>query len=156
MDGCGFILVTSGDCVLGKVSRGDEAMSGPRSKQRPRQTAIGRVVAKSVRETKARNAESRLRRIDTDILTVQGVAELVFCSVQSARNIPEDELPRHPGPGRRNLFIKEDVIQYVRRVRRTNPAADEMVPDIENDRVESSSDSGRRHRRRSNSDDQNQ
>ncbi|MBC8338870.1 MAG: helix-turn-helix domain-containing protein [Alphaproteobacteria bacterium] len=111
--------------------------------QSPRRlNSVGRVLGRIVRDSQARNRESRLQRIETDILTVQGVANLLHCSEQAVRNTPENELPRYLGRGKRVLFFKEDVIRYLRGTRRTNPAADEIVRDIENGPIESSSDSG--------------
>jgi len=108
-----------------------------------------------VREWQARNrkieAEQRLRRIDTEILSIEGVAEYLHCSLQAARTIPTNELPRRSGPGRRILFLKEDVHAYLaRRVRTRSSITPEMVHEAEQAMLTSSSDSGRRRPRKEN------
>lgn len=119
-------------------------MTGGESiRRRPRN--IG--MTKFVHEARQRAREERLRRTDVEILTIEGVAELLHCSVQTARNIPTNELPRYDGPGRRLLYLREEVVRYVRSVQRINPAADELMRDIESEQLESPPDSGRRRRR---------
>lgn len=89
-----------------------------------------------------RELEARRQSIKPDILMIEGVARLLGCSVQSVRNISATDLPRYDGPGRSLLFFKEDVLRYVRANPKTNPAVDELVRDIENDLLDSPSDSG--------------
>lgn len=52
---------------------------------------------------------------DHDFLTVEGVARLMRCSVDSARRIPRDELPAYLGPGRHLLYLRADLVTYLRR-----------------------------------------
>lgn len=111
-----------------------------------------------VRETIAANrkleAARKLRRIDTEVLTVEGVAEFLHCSVAAARSIPADQLPRHSGPGRRGLFLKEDVVRYVRgnsKVR-SGVVDDDMVRRSKARALGSVSDSGRRRSRKKETD----
>ena len=86
-----------------------------------------------------------LDRIDTDVLSIHGVARLLFCSLQAVRNIPADELPRYIGPGRSRLYLREDVMRYLKGVRRRTPAADDLMREIVGRGVDSISDSGRKH-----------
>lgn len=55
-----------------------------------------------------------LERIDTDVLAIEGVARLLFCSVDHARNIPAWELPRAKGLGKRFQYLRSDVIKLIR------------------------------------------
>jgi len=87
--------------------------------------------------------QKRLRRI-SEVMTVEGVANFLHCSAQAVRGVPEADLPRRRGPGRRLLFLKEDVIAYLRRSQRPRANADELVRDIESEVLDSSPDSGRR------------
>lgn len=82
---------------------------------------------------------------DKDVLVIEQVADMLHCSVQSARNIPEDELPRHHGPGKRLLYMREDVLRYVRGQKRANPAADDLMRDVEAGLLDFPVDSGPRH-----------
>jgi len=81
--------------------------------------------------------------VDHDVLTVREVARILRCSIQSARSIPETELARYRGPGRHLLYLRADVIAYVRSRRRRNVAADELMREIETQVLDSASDSGR-------------
>ena len=135
-------------------SVGGGGMNSRASNRKRSRSSAGRVLGRIAREARERDRQRVLSRVDTDVLTVEGVADFLHCSVQAVRNVPEDVLPRYRGPGRRLLYLKEEVVNYVRHVRRNNPAADELVREIENDLLDSSSDSGRRRRERRNSDDQ--
>lgn len=55
-----------------------------------------------------------LRRVDLPVLTVQGVARLLHCSVDRVRRIPSSDLP-YTRVGRRNLYLLDDVLEFVRR-----------------------------------------
>jgi hypothetical protein len=55
-----------------------------------------------------------LDRIDGPVLSIQGVARLLFLSVNTVRHIPFAELPYSTGPGRRNLYLIGDIIRYMR------------------------------------------
>lgn len=52
--------------------------------------------------------------IDQDILTVDQVAKLLRCSVDTVRRIPREELPAYQGPGKWVLYLRADLIQYLR------------------------------------------
>ena len=58
---------------------------------------------------------------DPDILVVEDVARILRCTVDTARRIPRDQLRSISGPGRRQLYLREDVIHYVRS--RARPSA---------------------------------
>lgn len=103
------------------------------------------VIAKLVADARKRAAAEKLRRIDCDVLTVQGVAEYLHCSEMKVRAIPEDHLPRYFGPGRRLLYFKEDVHRYLRsNGRRKGAVDDDIVGRAKARAVGSLSDSGRR------------
>jgi len=73
-------------------------------------------------------------RGDEDILTVEGVAKLLQCTIDAVRRIPDSHLPAHQGPGKHLLYLRDDVITYVRGTSRDgrfiNPSAtsDHGVP----------------------------
>ncbi len=54
-------------------------------------------------------------RGDEDILTVEGVAKLLQCTIDAVRRIPDSHLPAHQGPGKHLLYLRDEVIRYVRR-----------------------------------------
>lgn len=49
-----------------------------------------------------------------EILFIQNVARMLGCTVDQTRRIPSELLPARQGPGKRRLYLKEDVIRYVR------------------------------------------
>ena len=118
--------------------------------QRKPVKGVGRVFAKLVQEASKRQQAQKLRRIDTEVFTVEGLAEFLHCSAAAVRGIPASELPRRRGPGRRVLYLREEVIRYLRRGERS-PAGitPDMVRQAEAKVIGSESDSGRRPRRRS-------
>lgn len=52
---------------------------------------------------------------DADILTAEGVAKLLHCTVDAVMRIPDAALPAHRGPGKHLLYLRDEVIEYVRR-----------------------------------------
>lgn len=50
---------------------------------------------------------------DEDILTIEGVAKLLHCTIDAVRRIPEAHLPAHKGPGKHHLYLRCEVISYV-------------------------------------------
>jgi hypothetical protein len=54
------------------------------------------------------------RFADKEVLYVQNVAQMLGCSVDHARRIPRNELPAYRGPGRWLLYLRDDVIRYLR------------------------------------------
>lgn len=53
-----------------------------------------------------------------DILTVEGVAKMLHCTMDAVRRIPNDQLPAHKGPGQHLLYLHSEVIDYVERLPR--------------------------------------
>ncbi len=51
---------------------------------------------------------------DPDILTVEEAARILRCTVDTLRRIPRDQLPVYRGPGRKNLYLREDLMQFLR------------------------------------------
>lgn len=50
---------------------------------------------------------------DADILTVEGVAKLLQCTMDTVRRIPKSGLPARIGPGKHLLYLRSEVLQYV-------------------------------------------
>lgn len=88
--------------------------------------------------------DSEARRTDTEVMTIKGVARFLFMSEQAVRSIGRDLLPRYKVGGRWDLFLKDDVLHYVRQCRRRGLQADVLVRDIAEQVLGSESDSGRR------------
>lgn len=55
-----------------------------------------------------------LDRITGSVLSIEGVARLLFVNVDTVRRIPFNELPYTTGPGRRNLYLAGDIERYIR------------------------------------------
>lgn len=110
---------------------------------------VGDLIAKQIAHNRKIEALRRLRRIDQEVLTIEGLAEYLHCAVPTARAIPPTELPRRSGPGRRVLFLKDDVHRYLRRSERQRSGINpEMVRSAEAAVLGSKPDSeGRRSRR---------
>ena len=83
--------------------------------------------------------------LDPDILTVNDVAALLRCAVDTARRIPSDQLPVYR-VGKRNLYLRDDVFRYLRLHCRVQPrpGIDELVSEIEADLLDSRLDGVRR------------
>jgi hypothetical protein len=83
--------------------------------------AASRVLAMEISE---RSARARVHiGADPDILVVEDVARILRCTADTARRIPRDQLRSISGPGRRQLYLREDVIAYVRSRARHSPNA---------------------------------
>ena len=94
----------------------------------PRRTVAPRLATNPHRATITRLVPIRLAPIpttvaarrdshigaDRDVLVVEDVAHILRCTVDTARRIPRDQLPAYPGPGRRTLYLRDDVLAYVR------------------------------------------
>jgi hypothetical protein len=69
---------------------------------------------------KLRTADDEYRRrypyrfADRDILFIENVASMLGCSVDHVRRIERSKLPASRGVGRRLLYLREDVLRYVR------------------------------------------
>jgi hypothetical protein len=92
-----------------------------------RRLPMSKSVIRPVAPAKPETPPSRLREIserwspalahigaDPDILVIEDVARILRCTVDTARRIPREQLRSIPGPGRRQLYLREDVIAYVR------------------------------------------
>ncbi|WP_407059719.1 helix-turn-helix domain-containing protein [Brevundimonas bacteroides] len=65
----------------------------------------------------AHSARVRSRRIawhDDDVLTLTEVARILRCEEDTVRRIPRPKLPARRGPGKWLLYLREDVLAYVR------------------------------------------
>ncbi len=80
---------------------------------------------------------------DRDILVVEDVARLLHCTVDTARRIPRDQLPAYPGPGRHRLYLREDLVAYIRRSASISPNADVLMRRIAGEVVASPAGDGR-------------
>ncbi len=67
---------------------------------------------------------------DPDILTVQEAARILRCRVDTLRRVPRDQLPVYRGPGRSNLYLREDLRQYVRSRRILPAVSDELRREV--------------------------
>ncbi len=74
---------------------------------------------------------------DADILVTEDVARMLHCAVDTVRRIPRDELPVYRGPGRYNLYLREDLIRYVRTRRVCQSSIDRMLAEIEGSMLDS-------------------
>lgn len=78
--------------------------------------------------------------IDHDILTVIDVAALLHCSEDKVRRIDPTLLPVYR-VGRYNLYLREDVISYIRRHCRVRCGdLEQIVSEIEDDLLDSAPD----------------
>ena len=83
------------------------------------------------------------RSLDPDILVIEDVARLLHCSVDTLRRVPKEELPAYRGPGRKHLYLREDIIRFVRCRRITGPDIDNLLREVETAVVHSELDSVR-------------
>ncbi len=83
-----------------------------------------------------------------DVLTIEEVSSLLHCSPDTIRRKPRDQLPVYR-VGKGNIYLREDVIRYVksRRVQSTN--IDALLAEIESGVVQPAGDGvrGRSQRR---------
>lgn len=89
------------------------------------------------------NTGTTLRSISADILVIEEVAELLRCSVDTLRRIPKQDLPVYAGPGRKQLYLREDIIRYLKGRRIIRPDVDRLVAEIEQSVLMSTPDSAR-------------
>ncbi|HAD87198.1 MAG TPA: hypothetical protein DCG48_07535 [Rhodospirillaceae bacterium] len=65
------------------------------------------------------NNEERRRRPyafvspEDRVLFIENVAQMLGCSVKQVRSIPYTRLPVHSGPGKRKLYLRDEVEGYV-------------------------------------------
>ena len=83
-----------------------------------------------------------------DILPIEAVAKHLCCSVNAVRNIPSDLLPRRKGVGKRNLYLKKDVIAFVECTGNSSPKLDLTLAEVRDEQLDSKVDSENRHSRK--------
>lgn len=130
---------------LKRPKNGKQRAEKPKKRRSAFQMAV-QFLQQPDPERDKREKELRRKSIEPEILMIEGAATLLGCSVQRIRGISPDELRRIDGPGRGDLFLKEDLIDYARRHPKHNPTADDLMREIEIDELESVSDSGSRRR----------
>lgn len=85
--------------------------------------------------------------LDAEILTVEDVSALLRCSSDTVRRIPRDRLPVYR-PGKRNLYLRDDLIRFIRSCRVESIDIDAMVSEITRDVIGSCPDGVRGRSRR--------
>ncbi len=85
--------------------------------------------------------------LDREILTIEDVASLLRCSPDTVRRIPRDRLPAYR-PGKRNLYLRDDIMRYVRSCRVHAVDVDSLITEIEHNVLRSSVDDVRERSRR--------
>ncbi len=73
---------------------------------------------------------SRSSPSDPEIFTIEEAARILRCTVDTLRRIPKDELPVYRGPGRSNLYLREDLKQFVRSRRILPAVPDELLREV--------------------------
>ena len=104
------------------------------------------VDDKSITEERS-DPGADMRPMDSDILSIEEVSDLIRCAVDTVRRIPRDRLPVYR-PGKRNLYLREDVIRYVRSCRVQDRAIEELVSEVEREVLDSTRDDVRERSRR--------
>jgi len=80
------------------------------------------LLAKYSRILQERNEEMRRENPlafgtrDRDVLIVEEVAAILRCSVDHVRRINQNDLPKHAGAGKQNLYLRHEVVSYVERL----------------------------------------
>lgn len=84
--------------------------------------SLFRLVSASQRlkEELRRREPHRFVTSADDVLFVENVAHMLGCSVDHVRRIPRIELPTSR-QGRRVVYLREDVVNYIRRHRNSGP-----------------------------------
>lgn len=67
--------------------------------------------------------------MDDDVLTIEEVSILLRCAVDTVRRIPREELPIYR-VGRENLYLREEIIRYVRSRRVRSVSVDHLLDDV--------------------------
>ena len=63
--------------------------------------------------------------LDKDVLSVAEVSAILRCSEDTLRRVPLDQLPVYR-VGKSNLYLREEVIQYLRGHRQLKPGAEDL------------------------------
>ena len=69
------------------------------------------------------------KSIDKDLLGIEQAARLMRCSVDTLRRVPSEELPVYR-VGRENLYLREEIIRFVRSRRVSSVCVDELLDDV--------------------------
>ncbi|MBF0382081.1 MAG: helix-turn-helix domain-containing protein [Magnetococcales bacterium] len=88
---------------------------------------FARKYASKADKKRSDQSEVTGKLIDYDFLTVDEVAQLFDCAVRSVKNIPHDQLPSYPGPGRRKIYLREDLKIYLRNKAPNTPITDKVI-----------------------------
>lgn len=73
---------------------------------------------------------SRTGSSDSEILAIEEAACILRCTVDTLRRVPRDQLPVYRGPGRSNLYLREDLKQFVRSRRILPAIPDELLREV--------------------------
>lgn len=96
-----------------------------------------------------REAEQALHRIDTEVLTVEGLADYLHCSIGNARALVKDRVPTRDSGRKRLIVLKEDVLRFLRQSERSRRGiTPEMVREAESAVLTSTTDSERKRSRK--------
>lgn len=68
--------------------------------------------------------------IDPDILSVADVARILRASIYTIRHIPKEDLPVYDGPGRPNLYLRDDLKIYIRQRRINAPISSSLIDEL--------------------------
>jgi hypothetical protein len=82
---------------------------------KPRRGLLASMIEQTVRTEPVLRARYPQMYRDPDRLVIEQVAWLLCCSIDQARRIPRDELPAYRGPGKRLLYLREDVLRYIKK-----------------------------------------
>ena len=66
---------------------------------------------------------------DSEILTIEDVSRILHCSVDTLRRVPVSELPFYR-VGKRNLYLRDDIIRFIRMRRVERPNIDNLLEEI--------------------------
>lgn len=72
------------------------------------------------------------RPLDQDVLSLPEVSAMLRCSEDTLRRVPWDELPVYR-VGKSNLYLREEVIAFLRAHRLYRPGAAGLSDDLETD-----------------------
>ncbi|MBI4184171.1 MAG: helix-turn-helix domain-containing protein [Proteobacteria bacterium] len=72
--------------------------------------------------------------LDPEILTLEDVSALLRCARDTVRRIPRERLPVYR-PGKRNLYLREDLIRFIRSCRVERPDIDTLISELSRDVV---------------------
>lgn len=76
------------------------------------------------------NQTSPHQTCDYEFLTVEDVARLLRSTVDTIRRIPKEDLPVYRGPGRPNLYLRDDLKIFLRQRRINAPISSSLIDDV--------------------------